>query len=169
MSFLNVWVCAFRRRKASCGLWVSAYTCFYSGVLTLANLNMSVYVCVYACVKGSGELGLLASWPHLASRPLPQSTSPCLLHRTDPGYCPAQSTLESSTSPGISILITTHTTTHTCTRCGVVRVWSLSTKREYISTEVIKKESPWQWAQKTANFHQNWIIMFFSVNKLFVL
>lgn len=76
--------------QASGGMCVSACSCFYSCcVHLLAYLNMSKCVCVCVCES----VWWLQCAPYL---------------HTSPTINPAQSTLESSISPCISILITTH-------------------------------------------------------------
>lgn len=97
---------------------------------TCLSEHIQVCVCMRAYVNWFGGFTVLASWLPLTCTPLSQSTYPCPLHHTDLGYCPAQSTLESSTSPCISMLITTHVNI-------VVPSVKPGTKQEYITKEVI--------------------------------
>lgn len=129
-----VYKCSDSGRQAVAWMWVPVPV---SNHAVCFDFPMWTYPCVYTRVNGSGGLGVLASWPPLALTPLPQSTFPCLPHCADLGYCPAQSTLESSTSPSISILITTHTRKH----CGVASVQPVNKKRIY------KKTSDFIWGK----------------------
>ncbi len=109
MGVLHVCVCARRYVQTPEGKRWYGCECLYLFPFhscCVSCLSERVSVCMHTRVNGSGGSCVSASWQPLAYTPLPQST--CLPHYADLGYCPAQSTLESSTSPGISILITRH-------------------------------------------------------------
>lgn len=87
MAILHVWMSS---RVQPAGKQWYVCECLY------LSEHIQLSVCVFGLYT---HFSALASWLPLTCTPLPQSTYPCLPQHTDLGYCPTQSTLESSTSP----------------------------------------------------------------------